>query len=133
MSLVNIIEFNQFGDERGQLIVAEASRSIPFAVKRIYYLTGTKPDSPRGFHAHKKLRQLAVCVAGKCRMLLDNGSEKSEVWLDVPNKAVLIDPLVWHEMHDFSNDCVLLVFADDFFDESDYIRDYEKFEETINA
>lgn len=133
MSLVKTIEFNQHGDERGQLFVAESLRSIPFDVKRIYYLTNTAADLPRGFHAHKKLEQVAVCVAGKCKMVLDNGTEKADIWLDTPSKAVRIEPMIWHEMHEFTEDCVLLVFASDYFDESDYIRDYKNFRELLNA
>lgn len=133
MSLVKIIELQQFGDERGRLVVAESSRSIPFDIKRTYYLTKTKSDFPRGFHAHKALEQVAVCVAGKCRMLLDDGINKADIWLDSPNKAIRIEPMVWHEMHEFSEDCILLVFADNYFDESDYIRDYNKFKELLSA
>lgn len=133
MSLVKLIELNQFGDDRGQLVVVESSRSIPFDIKRTYYLTNTKSDFPRGFHAHKKLEQVAVCVTGKCRMVLDNGEEKTDVWLNAPNKAIRIEPMVWHEMHDFSDDCVLLVFASDYFDEADYIRSYDEFKELLNA
>src|SRR5690606_38600466 len=91
------------------------------------------PDVSRGFHAHKQLRQLAVCVSGKCRMLLDDGVSKEEVWLDSPKKAVFIDTLIWHEMHDFSEDCVLMVLASHAYDEADYIRNYEEFVRIVSA
>lgn len=131
MSLLKHIDLNSLGDERGQLSILEAQKNIPFSIKRVYYLTNMKHDIPRGFHAHKELEQVAVCVAGKCRMLLDNGREKEDVWLDAPNKAIRIEPLVWHEMHDFSEGCVLLVLASDHYDESDYIRNYSDFIEMI--
>lgn len=127
MSLLKLIDLNPLGDERGQLSVLEAHKNIPFAIKRAYYLTNMKHDVPRGFHAHKELEQVAVCVAGKCRMLLDNGQSKEEIWLDAPNKAIRIEPRVWHEMHDFSEDCVLLVLASEPYDEADYIRNYSDF------
>ena len=60
-------------------------------------------------------------------MLMDNGNKKQNVWIDQPNKGLLIPPMIWHEMHEFSEDCVMLVLASDFYDENDYIRDYEKF------
>ncbi|MEQ7919217.1 FdtA/QdtA family cupin domain-containing protein [Xanthomonas sp. WHRI 1810A] len=131
MSLINFLDLKTLGDERGHLIALENSKSVPFDVKRVYYLTDTQQGVPRGFHAHKELVQVAVCVAGKCLMKLDDGVTKEEVWLDAPNKAVVIDKMVWHEMHHFSQNCVLLVLASDFYDEADYIRDYSKFMESI--
>lgn len=131
MSLLKIIDLNPLGDERGQLSVLESPKNIPFPIKRVYYLTNTKSDVARGFHAHKKLEQVAVCVSGRCRMILDNGHEKESVWLDSPNKAIRIEAMVWHEMHEFSEGCVLLVLASDLYDESDYIRDYLAFKEEI--
>lgn len=127
MSLVKLIDFKLLGDDRGHLTVLEEHRNIPFTIKRVYYLTDTKSGIARGFHAHKELEQIAVCVSGKCRMILDDGKHKEETWLDSPSKAIRIEKMVWHEMHDFSSDCVLLVLASDFYDESDYIRDYEEF------
>lgn len=127
MALINITEFKVLGDARGQLIALEENKNIPFEIKRVYYLTGTLPDVARGFHAHKKLRQMAVCVSGKCKMLMDDGATKEAVWLDTPNKAILIEPMIWHEMHEFSGNCVLLVLANDYYDESDYIRNYNEF------
>ncbi|WP_010224131.1 sugar 3,4-ketoisomerase [Pseudomonas donghuensis] len=127
MSLIDTIDFQVMGDDRGQLVALEGGKNIPFDIKRVYYLTGTKAGVPRGFHAHKELQQIAVCVAGKCRMIMDDGKERAESWLDSPNKAIRIDKMVWHEMHDFSEDCVLLVLASDHYDELDYIRNYQEF------
>ena len=132
MSLVNLINFNVLGDERGQLVALEEMNNIPFKIKRVYYLTGTKPGVARGFHAHKKLSQVAVCVAGKCLMILDDGVRKEEVWLDSPDKGVLIENMVWREMHHFSEDCVLLVVASELYDETDYIRDFSEFVRLIS-
>lgn len=131
MGLINLFDLKTLGDERGHLIVLENSRNIPFDIKRVYYLTDTLPGVPRGFHAHKQLLQVAVCVSGRCLMKMDDGVQKDEVWLDAPNKAIFIDKMIWHEMHEFSSDCVLLVLANDFYDEQDYIRDYSVFMELI--
>lgn len=131
MSLITFLDLKTLGDERGHLVVLESNRDVPFEVKRVYYLTDTQPGVPRGFHAHKQLLQVAVCVSGKCLMKLDDGILKEEVWLDTPNKAILIDKMIWHEMHEFSHGCVLLVLASDFYDEADYVRDYSRFLEMI--
>jgi dTDP-4-dehydrorhamnose 3,5-epimerase-like enzyme len=132
VSLIELISLELLGDERGQLAVCEAMRNIPFEIKRLYYLTGTKLDVSRGFHAHKELYQVAVSVSGKCLMVLDNGIKKEEVWLDSPDKAVRINSMIWHEMHHFSADCVLLVIASEYYDENDYIRNYNDFLEALN-
>lgn len=127
MSLLQFVEFPPLGDDRGSLVALEGGGSIPFNIKRVYYIFGTQAGVARGFHAHKNLKQVAVCVTGKCRMLLDNGIMREETWLDSPTKGLVIGDLVWREMHDFSNDCVLLVIASEHYDESDYIRDYDAF------
>lgn len=127
MSLIKLIDFKLLGDDRGHLTVLEANKNIPFAIKRVYYLTDTQPGVPRGFHAHKELEQVAVCVSGKCRMILDDGRRKEETWLDSVSKAIRIEKMIWHEMHDFSSDCVLLVLASEHYYEDDYIRSYSDF------
>jgi dTDP-4-dehydrorhamnose 3,5-epimerase-like enzyme len=132
MSLIRVISLPSLGDERGGLVAIEASKHIPFEIKRAYYIFGTQVGVARGFHAHKKLQQLAICVAGKCRMLLDDGVVKESVWLDSPTKGLLIGNNVWREMHDFSDGCVLLVLASEHYEESDYIRDYSEFKRLKN-
>jgi dTDP-4-dehydrorhamnose 3,5-epimerase-like enzyme len=127
MSLIKVIEFPPLGDERGSLVALEAHKTVPFDVKRVYYIFGTQAGVSRGFHAHRDLQQVAVCVTGKCRMVLDDGQQREEVWLDSPTKGLLIGDLVWREMHDFSPDCVLLVLASEHYDETDYIRSYDEF------
>ncbi|MWJ28486.1 WxcM-like domain-containing protein [Halomonas sp. ZH2S] len=127
MSLFHWIDFPPLGDERGSLVALEANKTIPFEIKRVYYIFGTKEGVSRGFHAHSDLKQVAVCVTGSCRMVLNNGKQKEAVWLDSPTKGLLIEEMVWREMHEFSLDCVLLVMASEYYDESDYIRSYDEF------
>lgn len=127
MSLVQWVNFPSLGDERGSLVALEGAKTVPFEIKRVYYIFGTQPGVARGFHAHRKLQQVAVCVTGKCRMVLDDGKTRENAWLDSPNKGLVIGDMVWHEMHDFSSDCVLLVLASEYYDESDYIRLYSDF------
>lgn len=128
---IKLIEFPALGDDRGSLVALESNKSIPFDIKRVYYIFGTQQGVARGFHAHKQLKQVAVCVTGKCRMVLDSGKTKADVWLDSATKGILIEDMIWREMHDFSDDCVLLVLASEHYDESDYIRNYDEFIETV--
>ena len=127
-----VINFDIKGDDRGSLISLEQNKNIPFEIKRMYYIFDTKTGISRGFHAHKKLRQVLICLSGSCKLSLDNGHEKKRVILSSPSKGVLLEGLVWREMADFSSDCVLAVLADGFYDESDYIRDYNEFLELAN-
>ena len=127
LNFIEYINFPPLGDDRGSLVSLEANKTIPFDVKRVYYIFGTKPEVSRGFHAHRSLQQVVVSVTGKCRMVIDNGTQREEVWLDSPTRGLYIGDLVWREMHDFSPDCVLLVLASEHYDENDYIRDYKTF------
>ncbi len=115
------------GDERGLLVAIEAASDVPFTIARVYYVYATTADTVRGLHAHRALNQLAVAVAGSCTMLLDDGSRRVKVRLDDPAMALTVPPMMWHEMSDFSPDCVLMVLASAAYDESDYIRDYGEF------
>lgn len=132
MSTIEWIELPNLGDDRGSLMVLESNKNVPFKVKRIYYILDTKPDVPRGFHAHKELMQLAFCIKGSCNMIMDNGIEKQQVRIDKSNIGLMIPPMVWHEMHDFSEDCVMLVLASAQYDEADYIRNYDEFMNEVN-
>ena len=121
------------GDSRGQLIAIEQFNDIPFEIKRIYYIFDTLPDVRRGFHAHKQLQQLLVCTSGTCKVLLDDGEKQEIVILDKPTEGLLISGCVWREMFDFSYGTVLMVLASDYYDEMDYIRDYDDFLEYSQA
>lgn len=122
-----LLDFTPRGDRNGWLIALEAGREVPFAIQRVYYIYGTEPGVRRGKHAHRALRQLAICVRGSCRFHMDDGSTKREFLLDRNDRGLLIEPMIWHEMDVFSPDCVLLVLASGPYDETDYIRDYQKF------
>lgn len=125
--LISFIQFPVVGDARGSLVALECNKQIPFDIKRVYYMYGMLPELPRGFHAHKELIQVAICLKGSCDILMDNGSEKEVITLNSPDRGLLIDTMQWHEMNNFSEDCVLMVLANDVYNESDYIRDYNSF------
>ncbi|MGF1730478.1 sugar 3,4-ketoisomerase [Photobacterium kasasachensis] len=131
MKDLKLVNFKSLGDERGGLISLEGNRNIPFDIKRVYYIYDTEAGVSRGFHAHRDLKQIAVCVKGSCKFIIDDGDVRQEVLLDSPLKGLLIESMQWREMHEFSSDCVLMVLASELYDEDDYIRDYEEFLETI--
>ena len=122
-----IIQFQQHGDDRGQLVALENGKEIPFETKRVYYMYDTKTGVRRGFHAHKTLRQILICTSGSCKIHLDDGKETAEVPLNKPYEGLLIESNMWREMYDFSPDAVLMVLASDMYDEKDYIRNYDEF------
>lgn len=124
---IKLIEFEKHGDDRGTLVALEQGKNIPFEVKRVYYMYDTTVGTRRGFHAHKELKQVLVCVKGSCTIHLDDGAETAEVPLTSPDVGLVIDSAIWREMHHFSSDAVLMVLASELYDESDYIRDYDEF------
>lgn len=122
-----LLNFKTLGDERGSLIAIEQGYNAHFQIKRVYYIFDTKEGVERGFHAHINLKQIAIAVKGSCTFVIDDGTKRAEVKLNNPNQGLLIEGLIWREMKDFSPDCVLVVLASEHYDESDYIRDYDKF------
>ena len=93
------IDFEEHGDDRGTLVAVEQMKNLPFEIKRCYYMYDTKPGVRRGFHAHKALKQVLLCVHGSCKILLDDGTEKAEVLLDKPNHGLVIESNIWREMY----------------------------------
>ena len=128
-----IVELKQIVDENdGVLSIAEQLNEIPFEVKRVYYIQGLEDTkSKRGFHAHKQLEQAIFCINGSFKLMIDDGNEKHYFFLNDPNKGVYMGPRLWHTMFEFSKDCIILVLASDYYDESDYIRNYNEFIEYI--
>ena len=119
--------FQPHGDDRGQLIALEEFRDIPFAIKRVYYMYDTGEGVVRGHHAHKSLEQILICIHGKCKIRLDDGTETKVVPLEKPYEGLYIANNMWREMFDFSPDAVLMVLASDIYKEEDYIRNYDEF------
>lgn len=127
-SLVKRLKLAHRGDERGRLSVAQYADALPFIVRRVYWIHGTAPGISRGFHAHKRLHQVMICLAGAVDLAICNGSTEEKVRLEAFGDPVLIGPGLWRVMSNFTPDCILMVFADQIYDEADYIRDREEFE-----
>ena len=125
--LGKFINFISIGDNRGTLVTIEEQNSVPFEIKRVYYLFDTKENVTRGLHAHKDLQQVLICISGSCKIKLDNGNQSETFLLNKKEQGLYIDSMIWREMSEFSPDCVLLVLASKPYDESDYIRNYDDF------
>jgi UDP-2-acetamido-3-amino-2,3-dideoxy-glucuronate N-acetyltransferase len=117
----------QAKDLRGSLSFGEVQRQVPFEVKRYFLVFDVANEHIRGEHAHRALHQFIVCVAGRCNVVTDDGTTRHEVVLDSPAKGVHIPPMVWATQYKFSRDAVLLVLASEYYDPSEYIRDYGVF------
>lgn len=128
---IKFVEFEKHGDDRGMLVALEQTKNVPFEIRRVYYMYDTKSGVTRGYHAHKQLKQILICVKGSCKILLDDGETKEIVELKDPSKGLYLESNVWREMYDFSEDAVLMVLASEFYDEADYIRNYQEFLEYV--
>jgi len=126
--MYKIIEFDELGDERGNLVVAEGeSKLVPFQINRIFYIYGSDSTVVRGQHANKRTKFILINVSGSSKVKLDNGHETTIVELNKPKMGLFIDTMLWKDMYDFSSDSVLLCLASEHYDGSEYIRDYEEY------
>jgi acetyltransferase-like isoleucine patch superfamily enzyme len=124
---VELFELPEVEDMRGSLTFGEAGKTVPFEIKRYFMVYGVASQDVRGEHAHKKLHQFLICIHGRCNLLVDDGTTREEFVLDRPTLGVHVPPMVWATQYKYSPDAVLLVFASDFYDAADYIRDYGEF------
>ena len=114
-------------DRKGNISVVENGKTIPFNVKRVYYLYDVPGGEDRGGHSHKALQQVIIAISGAFDVLLDDGVNQRNVTLNRPYLGLLVTPGVWSKEHNFSSGSVCLVLASDHYDESDYVRDYDEF------
>jgi dTDP-4-dehydrorhamnose 3,5-epimerase-like enzyme len=128
---VRIIDIPKIVDPngRGKLSVVEKD-TIPFSIKRVYYLYDVPSDSYRGGHAHKNLIQFMIPLSGSFEVLLDDGMNKKKIMLNKPNKGLLIPQGIWREMDNFSSGAICMVLASENYEESDYYRDYSEFQKS---
>ena len=127
-----IMDFKELGDERGNLIVIEGGRDIPFEIKRAFYMYGARGDTIRGQHANRKTEFVLINVAGKSKVRVKDGEGNEAVYcLNRPHTGIYLPTMVWKDMYDFSEDSVLLVLASEHYDNTEYIRDYDRFAKEI--
>ncbi|MEM2174989.1 MAG: FdtA/QdtA family cupin domain-containing protein [Candidatus Micrarchaeia archaeon] len=129
-----IVNFKYKKDKRGILLSLEEGNGLmglPIKLKRIFILTNLNPRFTRGEHAVKRTNQIIIALRGRCEIELDNGFTKKKLVLNKFNKGILVYPMIWRTLKNFSEDCLILVLCDRKFSEEDYIRDYESFIQQI--
>jgi len=123
----DIVDPDNYDRPRGHLTPIEEMKDIPFKIKRVYYLTRVPEHTVRGYHSHRNLQQILICLNGNVTIKVDDGNEIERIRLDNPANGLYIGPMIWREMEDFSPGSVLLVLASECYDERDYIREYDEF------
>jgi len=126
-----VLEFAEFGDERGSLVVAEGEKDIPFEIKRVFYMYGSDKDIIRGRHANRFSEFVLINVAGKSKVRLDDGFTTKIIELDKPRMGLYMAPMIWKDMYDFSEDSVLLCLSSRHYDKDEYIRNYDEFTKEV--
>ena len=121
----------RINDPRGNLTFVEANRHIPFDIRRVYYLYDVPGGAERGGHAHKALHQLIIAMSGSFDIHLDDGFAKKTIHLNRSYNGLYVCPMIWREIDNFSSGAVCMVLASDYYDESDYYRDYASFSNDI--
>jgi hypothetical protein len=122
-----IIDLPKINEPRGNLTFVEGRRHIPFDIKRVYYLYDVPGGSERGGHAHIALHQLIIAMSGSFDIHLDDGISKKTVHMNRSYYGLYVCPMIWREIDNFSSGAVCMVLASEFYEESDYYRDYSKF------
>lgn len=127
--MINVkkVDLNIISDGRGNLIPIEFPKQLEFPLKRIYYIYDVNEGVRRGYHSHNDLEQVLIAINGSVKILVKTPFEEEVIELNDPSKGLYIGPMIWREMFDFSDQAVLLVLASHEYDESDYIRDYNKY------
>ena len=129
---IKLISLKTFIDPEGSLVSIESGLSIPFKIKRVFYVFEVHDQKDRGEHSHHKTEQVLICLSGKVKVLCDDGKNRKEWVLDKPNQALYIPNLIWDEQTYLTSDSVLLILANTNYDPSDYIEDYEEFKRLKN-
>lgn len=121
------IKFKVNAKEKGGLVAIEGKSDIPFRIKRIYYVFGSKSGAIRGRHAYKNMKQLMICINGKCRLLSDDGRTRKVFTLSNRAEGIYLDKMTWSEVYGFSKDCILLIITNSHYNKLERIDNYERF------
>ena len=125
--LLRKVTFPELGDERGNLVVIEGAKDVPFEIKRAFFIYGSDDTVVRGCHANRQSEFVLINVAGTSKVMVTDGDRKEIVELNHPRDGVYIPLMMWKEMYDFSPDSVLMVLASTHYDGTEYIRDYDEY------
>lgn len=129
----SLLSFDRFLDSRGQLTALSIARSIPFAIRRMFFVSNVPNNAARGNHAHRTCHQFLICTQGQVDVSLDDGQERFVITLTSPSMGLHVPPLVWGVQYNYSRDACLLVLASDEYDPGDYINDYIEFKRLVSA
>lgn len=130
---VKMLEFQQRGDQRGQMVVVEGMQDVPFEIRRIFYIYGSDKNVIRGQHANRNSEFVLINVAGKSKVkVLDGKGNEAIFSLNRPHTGIYLPTMIWKDMYDFSEDSVLLVLASEHYDPTEYIRDYDEYVKEVN-
>ena len=131
---IRLIDLEEHGDNRGQMIVVEGNKGIPFSINRIFYIYGSDRDVVRGQHSNRESEFVLIAVAGSCKVLVKDGISDEKIFnLDTPTKGLYLPTMIWKEMFDFSEDCVLLVLTNTHYNGDEYIRDFHQLQREMLA
>lgn len=131
---VKKLEFQQHGDERGHLVVAEGELDIPFAIQRIFYIYGSDNSIVRGKHANRRTELVLINVAGTSKVRVEDFEGNEKIYnLDHPHMGLYLPAMIWKDMYDFSSDSVLLCLASEYYDPDEYIRNHDEFIKVVNS
>lgn len=133
MKNIKLMQFKDHTDKYGHLTPIEAGIDVEFDIKRIYYITRVEEGVRRGFHSHRDLEQVLLCLNGSVKILVKTPEEEEVIELNDPAQGLYIGPMIWREMYDFTEGAVLLVLASEYYTVSDYIRDYKQYEKEAIA
>ncbi len=126
-----LINFPTIAETRGNLSFVEGSNHIPFAIKRVYYLYDVPSGATRGGHAHRTLEEVIIALSGSFDVVLDDGTKKKKFFLNRPFYGLYIPSGLWREIENFSSNSIAFALTSDFFNEKDYLRDYEVFKKMV--
>ena len=128
-----ILEFGDLGDERGNLVVVEGAKDIPFEIKRVFYIYGSDSEVVRGQHANRNSEFVLINVSGTSKVRVDNGFEETVIELNRPRMGLYLPTMLWKDMYEFSEDSVLLVLTNTHYDGAEYIRDYDEYVKEVGG
>jgi len=124
---VKLLNLRTFIEPDGNLVPIESKHDIPFDIKRIFYVYGVNDQNDRGKHAHYKTKQVLICLSGEVEVICDDGVHRKKYKLTKPHQAIYIPEMIWDEQRYISEDAVLLVLSNTYYDSKDYIEDYDEF------
>ncbi len=129
LSDCRIIDLPKILDHRGNLTFMESNQHVPFDIKRVYYLYDVPGGARRGGHAHKRLKQFIIAAMGSFDIILDDGFEQKRFHLNRSYYGLYIPTMIWRELDNFSSGSVCLSLVSEYYDEDDYIREYDEFKQ----